>query len=241
MFFVGETTRADQSPVGAVGFRAELAANSFGALYFPWVKGIDLTGRSQDPVLLPPSGYIAGLYARVDAARGVWKAPAGTDTTLHGVLGLGYELTDVEHGDLNTKGVCALRRFPTSGVVAFGARTVAGPSDAIWRYVPVRRTVIMLRVSIYYGIQWAVFEPNDEPLWSQLRLSIGSFMSTLFRQGAFQGSTTTEAFFVKCDADTTTQADIDRGVVNVEVGFAPVKPAEFVVVKISQKAGQASS
>ena len=150
------------------------------------------------------------------------------------------ELGDVEHGNLNAKGVCALRRFPATGIVVFGARTIAGPSDAEWKYIPIRRTAMMLRVSIYNGIQWAVFEPNDEPLWSQLRLNIGSFMTTLFRRGAFQGSSTSEAFFVKCDSDTTTQADIDLGIVNVEVGFAPVKPAEFVVVRISQKAGQAS-
>lgn len=241
MFFVGETLRVDQSPEGALAFRAALTANSYGALYYPWVLALDPTGRSKDPVALPPSGYIAGLYARIDAARGVWKAPAGTEATLNGAVGLGRELTDVEHGNLNPKGVCALRRIPGTGVVAFGARTVSGPSDAEWKYVPVRRTAIMLRTSIYYGIQWAVFEPNDEPLWSQLRLNIGSFMATLFRQGAFQGSSTTEAFYVKCDHDTTTQADIDLGIVNVEVGFAPLKPAEFVVVKISQMAGQASS
>ena len=241
MFFIGETSRDDQSPAAALGFRGLLTANSYGALYYPWVKALDPTGRTQDPVLLPPSGYIAGLYARIDAARGVWKAPAGTEATLNGVVGLGRDLTDIEHGNLNPKGICAMRRFAGSGVVAFGARTVSGPSDAEWKYVPVRRTAIMLRVSIYYGIQWAVFEPNDEPLWSQLRLNIGSFMTTLFRQGAFQGASTSEAFYVKCDSETTTQADIDLGIVNVEVGFAPLKPAEFVVVKISQKAGQASS
>jgi hypothetical protein len=168
----------------------------------------------------------------------VWKAPAGVEATLNGVSGLTAVLSDVEHGVLNPLGVNALRSFPTAGVVAFGALTVSSLPE--WKYVPVRRTAIMLRVSIYYGIQWAVFEPNDEPLWSQLRLSIGSFMTTLFRQGAFQGASPAEAFFVKCDADTTTQADIDLGVVNVLVGFAPLKPAEFVVVKISQSAGQAS-
>ena len=187
---------------------------------------------------MPPSGYMAGLYARIDASRGVWKAPAGTEASLNGVVGLAVELNDVQHGNLNPMGVNVIRRFPAAGVVAFGARTIS--SDPEWKYVPVRRTAIMLRVSIYNGIQWAVFEPNDEPLWSQLRLNIGSFMMTLFRQGAFQGSTPSQAFFVKCDAETTTQADIDLGIVNILVGFAPLKPAEFVVVKISQKAGQAS-
>jgi uncharacterized protein len=151
---------------------------------------------------------------------------------------LAAELTDVEHGNLNPLGVDVIRRFAGSGVVVFGARTVT--SDAEWRYVPVRRMAIMLRVSIYNGIQFAVFEPNDEPLWAQLRLNIGAFMMTLFRQGAFQGSTASDAFFVKCDGESTAQVDIDAGVVNVLVGFAPLKPAEFVVVKISQQAGLAS-
>ncbi|MFI7690065.1 phage tail sheath family protein [Nonomuraea sp. NPDC049655] len=239
VFFLGETDRETLDAEKAADFRNNLTvANSYGALYFPWVKALDPTGKSREPILLPPSGYIAGLYARVDAARGVWRAPAGTDAGLNGVVGLGVEINDVKHGTLNPIGVNVIRRFPGTGVVAFGARTVT--TDSSWRYVPVRRTAIMLRVSIYNGIQWAVFEPNDEPLWSQLRLSIGSFMTTLFRQGAFQGATLSEGFFVKCDGETTTQADIDAGVVNVLVGFAPLKPAEFVIVKISQKAGMAS-
>ncbi|MGE5697840.1 MAG: phage tail sheath family protein [Candidatus Sericytochromatia bacterium] len=239
MFYIGEMADHDVTAEDAAAFRTKLTAlNSYGAVYFPWVKALDPSGRSSEPMLLPPSGYIAGLYGRIDAARGVWKAPAGTGASLNGVVGLAAELTDVEHGNLNPLGVNVLRRLP-AGVVSFGARTLS--SDPEWRYIPVRRTAIMLRVSIYYGIQWAVFEPNDESLWSQLRLNIGSFMTTLFRQGAFQGSTTAQAFFVKCDGETTTQADIDRGVVNVQVGFAPLKPAEFVVVTISQKAGQAST
>jgi phage tail sheath protein FI len=239
VFYIGEVASHDDTPDEAATFRNKLTvANSYGALYFPWVKALDPTGQSQQPILLPPSGYIAGLYARIDASRGVWKAPAGTEASLNGVVGLAAELSDVQHGNLNPLGVDVIRRFPGSGVVAFGARTVT--SDPEWRYVPVRRTVIMLRVSIYQGIQFAVFEPNDEPLWAQLRLNIGAFMMTLFRQGAFQGATPSQAFFVKCDGETTTQADIDAGVVNVLVGFAPLKPAEFVVVKISQQAGLAS-
>jgi len=239
VFYIGETASHDDSADEAAVFRNKLTvANSYGALYFPWVKALDPTGQSREPILLPPSGYIAGLYARIDASRGVWKAPAGTEASLNGVVGLAAELSDVQHGNLNPMGVDVIRRFPGSGIVAFGARTIS--SDPEWRYVPVRRTAIMLRVSIYQGIQFAVFEPNDEPLWAQLRLNIGAFMTTLFRQGAFQGSTPSQAFFVKCDGETTTQADIDAGVVNVLVGFAPLKPAEFVVVKISQKAGLAS-
>jgi hypothetical protein len=240
VFYVGEMASHDDTVAEALTFRGLLTApNSYGAVYFPWVSALDPTGASAQPILLPPSGYVAGLYARIDAARGVWKAPAGIEASLNGVVGLAAELSDVQHGSLNPAGVNVIRRFPAAGVVVFGARTVS--SDAAWKYVPVRRTAIMLRVSIYYGIQWAVFEPNDEPLWSELRLNIGSFMMTLFRQGAFQGSTPSQAFFVKCDAETTTQADIDLGIVNVLVGFAPLKPAEYVVVRISQQAGQASA
>jgi phage tail sheath protein FI len=239
VFYLAETADHDDSAAEAQTFRNQLTtANSYGALYFPWVRALDPTGASRSPILLPPSGYVAGLYARIDSTRGVWKAPAGTEASLNGVVGLAAELTDVQHGTLNPLGVDVIRRFPGAGVVVFGARTIT--SDAQWRYVPVRRTAIMLRVSIYNGIQFAVFEPNDEPLWAQLRLNVGAFMTRLFRQGAFQGSTPSQAFFVKCDAETTTQADIDAGVVNVLVGFAPLKPAEFVVVKISQKAGLAS-
>jgi uncharacterized protein len=239
VFYVGETDKTDDTMAEALAFRGKLTkANSYGALYFPWVKTLDPTGRSRQPILLPPSGYVAGLFARIDATRGVWKAPAGTEASLNGVVGLVGELSDQQQGNLNPLGVNVIRRFPASGIVVFGARTIT--SDPEWTYVPVRRMAIMLRVSIYNGIQWAVFEPNDEPLWSQLRLNIGSFMTTLFRQGAFQGSTPTQAFFVKCDGETTTQADIDLGIVNILVGFAPLKPAEFVVVKLSQKAGQSS-
>jgi hypothetical protein len=237
VFYIGEMASHDDTPAEAASFRNSLTtANSYGAVYFPWVMALDPTGQSPSPVPLPPSGYMAGLYARIDANRGVWKAPAGVEASLNGVVGLTVELNDVEHGTLNPIGVDVIRRFAGAGIVSFGARTVT--SDPEWLYVPVRRTAIMLRVSIYYGIQWAVFEPNDEPLWAQLRLNIGSFMTTLFRQGAFAGSTPSQAFFVKCDAETTTPADQAAGVVNVLVGFAPLRPAEFVVVQISQSAGQ---
>ena len=151
-------------------------------------------------------------------------------------MGLKTNFTDVQQGNLNPKNINCIRQFSASGIVIWGARTIS--SDPEWRYIPVRRMSILLRVSIYNGIQWAVFEPNDEELWSQLRLNINAFMMTLYRRGAFQGSSPSQAFFVKCDGETTTQADIDQGIVNVLVGFAPLKPAEFVMVKISQKAGQ---
>ncbi|HMS82435.1 MAG TPA: phage tail sheath subtilisin-like domain-containing protein [Nitrospira sp.] len=240
VFYIGEMDQDDDTPSEAESFRNALTTpNSYGAVYFPWIKALDPTGVSAEPILLPPSGYMAGLYARIDASRGVWKAPAGTEATINGAVGLSINLTDTEQGNLNRISVNCLRRFTTSGIVSWGSRTVS--SDPEYKYVPVRRVAIMLRVSIYNGIQWAVFEPNDEGLWSQLRLNITSFMMTLFRQGAFQGATSSQAFFVKCDGETTTQADIDLGIVNVLVGFAPLKPAEFVVVKISQKAGQSST
>ncbi len=239
VFYIGEMSRDDDEPSEAEAFRKVLTQpNSYGAVYYPWIKALDPSGKSAEPVLLPPSGYMAGLYARTDAKRGVWKAPAGTEATLNGAVGLAVNLTDVQQGNLNNINVNCIRRFAGSGIVSWGARTVT--SDPEWNYVPVRRMAMMLRVSIYNGIQWAVFEPNDEDLWGQLRLNLKSFMMTLFRKGAFQGASPDEAFFVKCDSETTTQDDINLGIVNVLVGFAPLRPAEFVVVRISQKAGQSS-
>ena len=239
VFYIGEMDGQDDTPAEAESFRQGLTTpNSYGAVYFPWIRALDPSGRSSEPVLLPPSGYIAGLYARIDNRRGVWKAPAGTEASLSGAVGLAVDLTDVQQGNLNRVNVNCIRRFSSAGIVSWGARTIS--SDPEYKYVPVRRMAILLRVSIYNGIQWAVFEPNDEDLWAALRLNLGAFMTTLFRQGAFQGSSPSDAFFVKVDGETTTQADIDLGIVNVLVGFAPLKPAEFVVVKISQKAGQAA-
>lgn len=238
MFFVAEMSLDHDTVEEAVDFVSHSTKSSYGAVYFPWVLASDPSGASAEPIPLPPSGFLCGLYGRTDATRGVWKAPAGTGAAVFGALGLTAVLGDIDHGVLNPKAVNVLRRFPTAGTVAFGARTLAVEPE--WRYIPVRRTAIMIRTSIYYGIGWAVFEPNDETLWSQLRLAIRSFMTGLFRQGAFQGATPDEAFFVKCDGDTTTQDDIDAGIVRVQVGFAPLKPAEFVLVTISQQAGQAA-
>ena len=180
------------------------------------------------------------MYAAIDSSRGVWKAPAGTEATLTGVQSVVYKLTDTENGVLNPLGLNCFRIFPIYGPVSWGARTLVG-SDAEasqWKYVPVRRLALYIEESLYRGTKWAVFEPNDEPLWAQLRLNIGAFMHNLFQQGAFQGSSPTTAYLVKCDKDTTTQNDIDAGVVNVLVGFAPLKPAEFVYIQIQQLAGQ---
>jgi hypothetical protein len=214
--------------------------NDYGAIYYPWLRAGDPIGRGRNPTIaLPPSGFIAGLYARIDGSRGVFKAPAGTETGLAGALAVCADIQDADQDSLNPIGLNVLRRFPIYGIVSWGTRTLS--ADSAWRYIPVRRTAIFLRSSIYYGIQWAVFEPNDEPLWAELRLNIRSFMLGQFRGGAFQGATPAEAFFVKCDASTTTQGDIDNGIVNILVGFAPLKPAEFVVLKLSQKVNQAAA
>ena len=159
---------------------------------------------------------------------------------MQGVQDLSLTLTDQENGLLNPLGVNCLRSFPLIGTVVWGARTLQG-ADALtsqWKYVPVRRTALMIEESLYRGTKWVVFEPNDEGLWGQIRLNIGAFMQTLFRQGAFQGASARDAYFVKCDSSTTTQDDINRGVVNIIVGFAPLKPAEFVIIQIEQMAGQ---
>jgi phage tail sheath protein FI len=209
------------------------------AIYFPRIRAADpeLDGALD---LFPPCGAVAGIMARTDAERGVWKAPAGQDATIAGAAGLAVSLTDGENGQLNPRGVNCLRTFPVIGNVVWGARTMEG-ADALaseWKYVPVRRLALFLEESLYRGTKWVVFEPNDEPLWAQIRLNVGAFMQNLFRQGAFQGTTPREAYFVKCDKETTTQNDINLGIVNILVGFAPLKPAEFVIVRIQQMAGQ---
>jgi phage tail sheath protein FI len=170
----------------------------------------------------------------------VWKAPAGTEASLSGITSLATSLTDGEQGFLNPKGINVLRNFPVYGPVVWGARTLAGNDDrgSEWKYIPVRRLALFLEESLYRGTQWVVFEPNDEPLWAQIRLNVGAFMHDLFRQGAFQGLSPRDAYFVKCDKETTTQNDINKGIVNILVGFAPLKPAEFVIIKIQQIAGQ---
>jgi phage tail sheath protein FI len=187
-----------------------------------------------------PCGTVAGVFARTDTQRGVWKAPAGLDAVLNNVPALSVNLTDAENGELNPLGVNCLRTLVPAGRVVWGARTMQGDDrfGSEWKYIPVRRTALFIEESLYRGTQWVVFEPNDEPLWGQIRLNIGAFMHNLFRQGAFQGTTPKDAYFVKCDKETTTQNDINLGIVNIIVGFAPLKPAEFVIVKLQQMAGQ---
>jgi phage tail sheath protein FI len=238
-FFIGDMNSTDVILEDARAFINGLTVkSSFGAVYYPWLKIADPTGQFSSPILVPPSGAVMGMYAQIDSRRGVWKAPAGTEANLGTALGLAADTTDAQQDFLNPIGVNVIRSFPASGIVIWGARTLATRSDPEYRYIPVRRTAIFLEQSIYNGIQFAVFEPNDEPLWASLRLNITAFMTLQFRAGAFQGSTANQAFFVKCDSSTTTQQDIDAGIVNILVGFAPLKPAEFVVLKLTQKSGQ---
>ncbi len=212
---------------------SDLATNA--AVYFPRLKMADPLKENRTEEFAP-CGAIAGIFARTDSQRGIWKAPAGIEASVVGVRELSYKMTDGENGQLNPLGVNCVRNFPVYGNVLWGARTLAGADQLAseWKYVPVRRLALYLEESLYRGTQWVVFEPNDEPLWSQIRLNIGSFMNNLFKQGAFQGKTPKEAYFVKCDSETTTQYDIDRGIVNIVIGFSPLKPAEFVILKFQQ-------
>ncbi|MFJ3306442.1 phage tail sheath family protein [Streptomyces sp. NPDC086549] len=190
-----------------------------------------------------PSGTVAGVIARTDTRRGVWKAPAGTDDGgLLGVRSLAFRLTDQQNGSLNKLGVNCLRTFPVYGNVLWGSRTCRGGDDIgdPWRYVPVRRVALYIEESLFIGTKWVVFEPNDEPLWSSVRLNVGAFMDRLFRQGAFQGRTAKDAYFVRCDSGNNPQDAVDRGVVTLDVGFRPLSPAEFVHIRIQQKRDDAS-
>ena len=213
------------------------------AYYYPWVSAADPLAGNR-PALFPPSGFVAGIYAATDASRNVWKAPAGIDATLSaGVTGLQYVLTDAQNGSLNPQAINCLRQFKVYGNLVWGARTLNG-NDKIgsqWKYVPIRRLALFLESSLYDGTQWVVFEPNDERLWGQIRLNVGTFMQGLFLQGAFQGTTPQQAYFVKCDSEINPQASIDQGIVNILVGFAPLYPAEFVIIQIQQMAGQLQS
>jgi hypothetical protein len=209
------------------------------AIYFPRLRMPDplQEGRLEE---FAPGGAVSGILARTDQQRGVWKAPAGQDASISGAPELSLNMTDLENGRLNPLGLNCLRAFPVIGRVVWGARTLRGADQLAseWKYLPVRRLALFIEESLYQGTQWVVFEPNDEPLWAQIRLNVGAFMQGLFRQGAFQGRSPREAYLVKCDKETTTQADINQGIVNIIVGFAPLKPAEFVILRIQQMAGQ---
>ncbi len=214
-------------------------ANS--AIYFPRLQIADPLNQSR-PRNVAASGTMAGVYANTDATRGVWKSPAGIGASLVGAS-LSVILNDSDNGIINPLGINALRNFPVYGNVCWGARTMQG-ADQIgsqWAYIAVRRTALYIEESLYEGLKWAVFEPNDDRLWAQIRLNVTSFMQNLFRLGAFQGTSASSAYLVKCDSETTTQTDINSGVVNILVGFAPLKPAEFVIIQIEQLAGQTAS
>ncbi|MFZ5447970.1 MAG: phage tail sheath subtilisin-like domain-containing protein [Thermodesulfobacteriota bacterium] len=230
-----------EKAVTDLGFKPK----TYSVVYYPWIKVANPFYQAEfnpgvpTTLLVAPGAAAAGMWAKIDAKRGVWKAPAGVETSLLGVTSLQYQIEDGEQDQLNPLGINCLRRMPGYGPVIWGTRTLATKAEPEWRYVPVRRTAIMIEQSIYNGIQWAVFEPNDYNLWASLRTNIGAFMDGLFRAGAFQGKTASEAYFVRCGkGDTMTQDDIDRGMVIVIVGFAPLKPAEFVIVRIQQKVAQ---
>lgn len=206
------------------------------AYYFPWVRADDPSaGKART---FPPSGFVAGVYARTAGLRGVWKSPAGTEAGVIGARGPALPIDDAANAALNAQAVNCIRAFPGQGTVVWGARSLAGGTTNEWKYVGVRRLALFIEESIDRGTRWAVFEPNAAPLWLRLRTVIENFLWTLFHQGAFQGVTPQQAFYVRCDATTTTQADSAAGVVHVEVGFAPLKPAEFVVLRISLRTGQ---
>ncbi len=229
------TTAADAAAL--TGLDSLRSANT--AFYHPRLVAAD---ARQSNLARPfaPSGAIAGVIARTDADRGVWKAPAGVEATVNGIARFEHQLTEADIGVVNARGVNALRSLQPGGPVVWGARTGRGADTMAseWKYLPVRRLALYLEESLFRGMHWAVFEPNDHRLWGEIRMAVESFMNGLFRAGAFAGQTPREAYSVVCDSTTTTQADIDAGIVNILVGFAPLKPAEFVVLSFQQIAGQ---
>jgi hypothetical protein len=234
------------NPIQATVNQGSIPESKNAALYFPYLLTPDpITGSginyvTGQPSQAPPAATVCGLYAATDLARGVWKAPAGFQTKANNVVGVVQRglMTDPRQGVLNPLGVNCLRQFPNVGTVVFGARTLVTLTDEQWRYVPVKRTALFIEQTLLTNLKWVIFEPNAQPLWSAISMSINAFMLGLFKQGAFQGDTPSQAFKVQCDGQTTSQTDIDNGVVNILVGFAPLKPAEFVVITIAQLAGQ---
>lgn len=237
-FFIADPPEKSATPAEMLAFVRSSAfqRSPNAALYFPWTTVSDPLNNGH-PRPLPPGGTIAGLIARTDAARGVWKSPAGPDASLIGVKSLAFLLSDNDSEPLNAAGVNCLRTFRTFGLVAWGARTLAGADELAseWRYVAVRRLGLYLEESIARGTQWAIFEANAEPLWARLRLVVGEFLLRVYRDSALQGAKPEQAFHVKCGADTMTAADIAAGLINIEVGFAPLRPAEFIVIKIQHR------
>jgi phage tail sheath protein FI len=234
----GSPPSSPESPVDGLSL---IPVSTNAGIYYPWLQTTDPI--TNNPTTSPPSGFVAGIYAQEDANRGVWKSPAGLETALTGTLSVvpSGVMTDAQQGVLNGLGINCLRQFPSLPPVVYGARTLAYRDVALkdqWGYIAVRRMALFLEQSLYANLTWAVFEPNDTPLWNALTQEVSAFMLSLFRQGAFAGTKPSDAFLVKCDNTTTTQTDIDNGIVNILVGFAPLKPAEFVIVQIAQLAGQ---
>lgn len=228
----GDTSGGSSSSTETGGARPRTSDRGYGAFYFPWIVVSD-PFSPREPVAVPPSGHLAGIYARTDATRGVHKAPA--NETVRGALDLTYRITQSEQGELNTLGVNCLRFFPTQGIRVWGARTLAD-SASEWRYLNVRRLFNMIEESIAQGTRWVVFEPNDMTLWKSIRRDINAFLTLQWRQGALMGATAEEAFFVQCDEETNPPEVIDAGQVVAVIGIAPVKPAEFVIFRIGQSA-----
>ncbi|WP_049907246.1 phage tail sheath family protein [Halovivax asiaticus] len=224
--------QAEQNP-GPVSELETPVDSSYAAYYYPWVSVLDpVTNREK---LAPPGGHIAGIYARSDVQHGVHKAPA--NETVRGVVGLQHDVTKGEQDVLNPKGINCIRSFQGRGIRVWGARTTS--SDPEWKYLNVRRLFLFIEQSIDEGTQWSVFEPNDQDLWARIRQSVENFLTTVWREGGLQGSTADEAFYVRCGEETMTEDDIDNGRLIVEIGVAPVKPAEFVIFRISQDTGEA--
>jgi hypothetical protein len=229
---VAGPAKGDEPGTGG-GARPRNSDRGFGAFYFPWITVRDPLDPSAT-VSVPPSGHIAGIYARTDATRGVHKAPA--NEVVRGALGVTYRVTRAEQGELNSAGVNCIRFFPDAGIRVWGARTLAEEASE-WRYVNVRRLFNMIEESIARGTRWTVFEPNDFGLWQSVTRDVGAFLTGVWRDGALVGATPAEAFFVKCDAETNPPDVVDAGRLVIEVGIAPVKPAEFIVFRIGQWSG----
>ena len=217
----------------ASSFRFSARENA--AIYFPRVRVAD-PREAGKLMSCAPCGCVAGIISRTDQMRGVWKAPAGVEAVVKGAAGLSAVPDEHASERLTAAGINCLRKFPGTGIVVWGARTLAGANQDSpeWRSVPVRRLALFLQESLARGTHWAVFEPNTEDTWKRLRSQIADFMTALWRQGALQGARDQDAFYIRCDAGTTTQADVDSGRLNIEIGFAPLRPAEFVIFRIQQ-------
>ncbi|MGK7872174.1 MAG: phage tail sheath family protein [Xenococcaceae cyanobacterium] len=230
----GEETRERIGTETATGLRPRQSEGGYGAFYFPWITVVDVLSPKGDRINVPPSGHLAGIYARTDATRGVHKAPA--NEPIRGALDVTYRVTHAEQETLNQNGVNCIRYFGMEGIRVWGARTVAASSSE-WRYLNVRRLFNTIEASIARGTRWVVFEPNDVPLWKAIRRDVSAFLTLIWRQGALMGQTPEEAFFVQCNAQTNPPEVVDAGQVVIVIGIAPVKPAEFVIFRISQGAG----